>query len=1012
MPIYLLQIGRLMKFIICVLLLMLASKRFSLGDSPYDEWRHSGSVFILTTPEGANLAESVSVENFPALLRLHRDYFDFKQALPNGEDLRITTSDGKPLAFQIEHWNAADGIANVWVSIPRIEGNARQEVKLYWGKSDAAPESNGIQVFNASNGYLSVSHMNEPVRDEAGALTYTDTGTSACEGMIGAGRRFADGKGVFCGDKITSFPTGSSSHSSEAWFRADKPNGSVIAWGNEHGQGKVVMQFVSPPHIRMDCYFSGADIKSESRLPMSQWIHVVHTYEKGESRIYVNGKLDGINKTDSAPLAIKSPAHLFLGGWYHNYNFVGDLDEVRISNVVRSPEWIQLQYQNQKPMQTLIGPLVQPGNEFAVSATKLTVGEGRAATITAKAAGAQKLYWILNRAGNESVVSTDRSSFTFESGRVVGNQTETLTFKAIYPDSVKSKDIAIEIREEIPEPIFTLAAPAKWNGRDLIEVIPQIENLQTMKAAGSDELHYTWTVDDVAVIKKVLPGKLQLKRAQGSGPLRVSVAIDNGGAKITQSATIIVKEPPPSEDPWVARPISSNEQPEDNQFIARDSNDRDARRQGTLVYAGTLADPADSVFVRVFADDKIYATETAKLSDRKTYSLAVKLQPGLVKYRTEFGSKIGDKEAVLHKASNIVCGDVYLIVGQSNAVATDFGKGDPPPVNEWVRTFGATDGGPEGSRLKLWAPAQARGPGGVSEIGYWGMELGRQLVESEKIPICIINGAVGGTRIDQHQRNEADPTDVTTIYGRMLWRVQQARLTHGIRAIIWHQGENDQGADGPTGGYGWETYKQYFVDLAAAWKEDYPNVRPYYAFQIWPKACAMGIDGSDDKLREVQRTLPTLFSNLTVLSTLGINPPGGCHYPAEGYAEFARMLMPLIRYQIYHHYVDGPNTPPNLKAAYFLNDRRDEVVLEFDYAITWSDPLVSQFYLDGQSNQVAAGSANGNRITLKLKTPTKATKLTYLDSDNWSQDNLLYGENGMAALTFCDVPIASHEPKQ
>ena len=56
------------------------------------------------------------------------------------------------------------------------------------------------------------------------------------------------------------------------------------------------------------------------------------------------------------------------------------------------------------------------------------------------------------------------------------------------------------------------------------------------------------------------------------------------------------------------------------------------------------------------------------------------------------------------------------------------------------------------------------------------------------------------TRIDQHQRSAADPEDRATIYGRLLWRVREARLTHGVRAVLWHQGENDQGADGPTGG--------------------------------------------------------------------------------------------------------------------------------------------------------------------------------------------------------------------
>jgi sucrose-6-phosphate hydrolase SacC (GH32 family) len=31
--------------------------------------------------------------------------------------------------------------------------------------------------------------------------------------------------------------------------------------------------------------------------------------------------------------------------------------------------------------------------------------------------------------------------------------------------------------------------------------------------------------------------------------------------------------------------------------------------------------------------------------------------------------------------------------------------------------------------------------------------------------------------------------------------------------------------------------------------------------------------------------------------------------------------------------------------------------------------------------------------------------VTYLDSDSWSPENVLFGENGIAALTFCDVPI-------
>ena len=101
----------------------------------------------------------------------------------------------------------------------------------------------------------------------------------------------------------------------------------------------------------------------------------------------------------------------------------------------------------------------------------------------------------------------------------------------------------------------------------------------------------------------------------------------------------------------------------------------------------------------------------------------------------------------------------------------------------------------------------------------------------------MINGAVGGTRIDQHQRNALVPSDLSTIYGRTQWRIQQAKLTHGIRAVLWHQGENDQGADGPTGGFGWETYHRFFVEMSAGWKQDFPNIQNYYVFQIWPNSC-------------------------------------------------------------------------------------------------------------------------------------------------------------------------------
>lgn len=169
----------------------------------------------------------------------------------------------------------------------------------------------------------------------------------------------------------------------------------------------------------------------------------------------------------------------------------------------------------------------------------------------------------------------------------------------------------------------------------------------------------------------------------------------------------------------------------------------------------------------------------------------------------------------------------------------------------------------------------------------------------------------------------------------------------------------------------------------------------------------MGLNGSDNKLREVERTLPKLFANLSVMSTPGIKLPGCCHFPAEGYAEFARLLHPMIQYQFYHRHVGKPFSPPDLTRAYFTTEQRDELNLEFDKQVVWSDALTSQFCLDGEPGLVASCSANGNCITLKLMSSSKSTMGTYLDSASRNPDKLLCGQNGIAALTFCDVMIES-----
>ena len=969
----------------------------SSASAQYADWKHSGSIYILTTPEGANLPASAGVKDFPLLVRLHGDHFSFSEAEEGGSDIRFSAG-GQPLAYEIEQWDEKAGTASIWVRIPSIRGNDRQEIRIHWGKAGSESDSDGKAVFNTSNGYIGVWHLGSEVRDVVGSLESEDKGTTKAEGVIGGARHFPGKMGVFCGEDIQTLPLGGAPHSTQAWFRTETSNGRIVAWGNEKGQGKVTMNYRSPPRIRMDCYFSNGDVRAEIPGRAKSWTHAVHTFEDGQAAMYINGEKRGEGNPRHTQLAIERPARMWIGGWYNNYDYIGDIDEVRISGVARSADWVRLEHENQKPMQTLVGPVVQRGDEFSLSPSSVTMNEGETVDLVAKAGGAQKVYWSVVQGDEESVIASDRFSISFDAGRVTGDRAFKVRFDAVYVAGVRSIQVPVTVKEAFPEPEFALIAPTNWDGRETIEVQPEIRNLEAMRDAGVGELDYRWEVSGLATIKDEEPGKLILSRAQNSGKMTVKLSLANGGDAVTASTDVAVEEP--ETDAWVARVPGDNEMPVEGQFYARDDSG-----QGTLHCKGSLKEKAEEVFLRVFADGKKYAEESGAAGKDGSYAFAIKLEPALVKYQIEFGTRTGGAEAVLHRAGDIVCGDAYLIDGQSNALATDTRQESPRVTNQWVRSYGRPRFLKEGERENLWCkPVWKAQQEHLAELGWWGMELANRLVESQKVPIFIVNGARGGTRIDQHQRNDENPTDLDTIYGRMLWRVKEARLTHGIRAVIWHQGENDQGAAGPDGGYGWETYQRYFVEMSADWKRDFPNVRHYYIFQIWPNSCSMG-GGNGNMLREKQRTLPRLYSNMDILSTLGIKPPGPCHYPLKGWSQFAILLQPLIERDFDGRKVIGPITPANLEQAYYTSDAKDAIALEFDQPVVWKDSLVDEFRPDGEKGKVTSGVVSGNVLTLKLKEPGRAGKITYLDEMAWSQDRLLVGKNGIAALTFCNVPI-------
>jgi len=557
-----------------------------------------------------------------------------------------------------------------------------------------------------------------------------------------------------------------------------------------------------------------------------------------------------------------------------------------------------------------------------------------------------------------------------------------------------------------PAPVFTLTAPSTWDGRQTITVTPNISNLSALQTAGATNFNYSWSVAGVAVIKQITPGVLTLTRSQGGGPMTVTLVLDNGGTLVTNTAVITVQEP--ASDAWVQRTPAADEKPVTHQFFARDDTGK-----GTIYYNGTQTG-ATAVFLKVYATpdagtEAQYGTTLRQtLTGGGAYAFSVPIDAGLVKYRVEFGTRSGTTDTVTDTVTDLVCGDAYLIEGQSNAVADNYLNDTTNPdfisyTNTWIRSYGSSEGSAAGG----WGIASTCNPTTFEapypyRIGIWGMELARNLVQKYNIPICIINEARGATRIAQHQANPANHYDAGvgySIYANMLNVVAAAKLTHGIRGVLWHQGESDgSGFDEVTGNPYWVTYQQMFVDMSAAWKQDFPNIRNYYIYQVW----------GTGPLQELQRELPRLYSHMSIMSTVGVAPVPQIHYTIGGYIRMAQLMSPLVERDNYGYNPTTPITAPDLKRAYFTTTNRTEIALEFGQDMAWNAAAASAtlFFLDGVAGKVTSGSASGNVVKLQVPGASTSQTITYLSSWDQNQANLLYGSNGIAALTFYEVPLS------
>jgi hypothetical protein len=305
--------------------------------------------------------------------------------------------------------------------------------------------------------------------------------------------------------------------------------------------------------------------------------------------------------------------------------------------------------------------------------------------------------------------------------------------------------------------------------------------------------------------------------------------------------------------------------------------------------------------VQVGSDQSQTLTYT---SGRAPFSFNPTITAELATYDLELWLRNGAGDTLVRRATNIVAGDVFVIQGESNATALEYLGSANAYINPFVRTFGAESFIPEtASSLASWEVANGNGSiDVVGGVGQWGLVLAHELMIQHSVPIAVFNGGNSGQPVEFFQRNDANPTDAATNYGRLLSRLRSAGVDGAVRSILYYQGESDFGN-------GFE-YESGFTNLRSDWLLDYPTTERIYVFQL--REGGAGVSRFDLDLRNRQRHFADQFPNLSVFSTNGLDGHSVVQYNfTNGYETLGLNAARALRRDLYGVPITSNTDPPN-----------------------------------------------------------------------------------------------------
>jgi len=287
-----------------------------------------------------------TLTDVPTLVVLDSTRVTYADIKANGDDLRFCHSSdstcASPLAYEIDTWNTS-GTSYVWIKIPTVTANSISEyVDMYYKNAAAGPGSSPANVWDSN--YLGVWHFNDSVNDSTSNANHgTATAITYAAGKVGNGASF-NGSTSFIAmpSGFADFTTGLTI---EVW---GKPTTSpsyarFIDFGNGAGAQNIIL-YRNSTSADMLFYVQGSQILGSNYLTNGTMSYFAATNAVGNAAaMYKDGEVGSTGSFALPPNTTRTLNYIGKSNWAGDALFAGIMDEIRLSKVARSADWIKVQ---------------------------------------------------------------------------------------------------------------------------------------------------------------------------------------------------------------------------------------------------------------------------------------------------------------------------------------------------------------------------------------------------------------------------------------------------------------------------------------------------------------------------------------------------------------------------------------------------------------------------------------------------------------------------------------------